>query len=279
MRILVTGANGLVGSRVLWALARRGHEVIATSRGPARVKVPGEYQLNELSHVTGTYDIIVNCAGMTDVDGCERDPAGAWAVNVEAVTHLARQSAHLVHLSTDYIFDGTHGPYDVTAIPNPRGVYATSKLAAELAVKTLSPSWAIARTAVVFGWPAASHGNFGSWLVSTMRAGQPVKLFDDQWVSPTLALNVAEMVAELADTKCKGVFHTAGAEVIDRVTFGHKLAKRFGFDASLIHPTHMRDVALSIPRPVHSGLIVTDSLHTKPLTVDQALDQFFAETQ
>lgn len=294
MRVLVTGANGLVGSRLILALAAGGHEPIGTGRGARRLAGPGQYFEADLGDAQGLSravteaapQIIVNCGGMTDVDGCERERAAAWAANVEGVATLCHAAnavgAHLVHVSTDYIFDGNAGPYDVDAIANPRGIYATTKFGGELAVRSLAKSWAIARTAVVFGWPAAGRPNFGSWLVATLRDGKPIKLFDDQWVSPSLALNVAQMLLELAEKRLTGVFHTSGAEVVDRVTFGLKVAARFGFDASLISPSHMRDVQLAIPRPVRSGLDVTKTvamLQTRPLTLNQSLDRFYAEYQ
>ncbi len=289
MRVLVTGSNGLLGSRVVRALAARGHEPIATARGARRIAGPGDYfsaDLTDAKQVDEVIkrarpEVIVNPAGMTDVDGCERDRAGAWAANVDAVASLSRGGMHVIHVSTDYVFDGSAGPYDVDATPNPRGVYATSKFAGELATKTLAQSWTIARTAVVYGWPAAARPNFGSWLVSTLKAGKPVNLFDDQWVTPSLGTNVAAMLAELAEKKLPGIFHVAGAEVVDRVAFGRALAKRFGLDEALLVPTHMRDVKLAIPRPVHSGLVVTktaSTLETKPLALAAALDQFYQET-
>lgn len=290
MRVLVTGTNGLLGSRVVKALAARGHEPIATARGDRRIAGPGEFFSADLTDATQVDeiikrtkpDLIINPAGMTDVDGCERDRAGAWAANADAPAALARSGVHLIHVSTDYVFDGSAGPYDVDAVPNPRGVYATSKYAGELAVKSLASSWTIARTAVVYGWPAAARPNFGSWLVSTLKAGKPVNLFDDQWVTPSLATNVAAMLAELAEKKAQGFFHVAGAEVVDRVAFGRAVTTRFGLDEKLIVPTHMRDVKLAIPRPVHSGLNVSKTaatLETKPLALVAALDQFFQETQ
>ena len=230
-------------------------------------------------------DVIIHCGGMTDVDGCERDRAGAWAANVDATVTLCHSAnslgAQLVHVSTDYVFDGADGPYDVDALPNPRGVYAASKYAAELAVRALANSWTIARTAVVFGWPAAGHANFGSWVLSSLRDGKQIKLFDDQWVSPTLALNVAAMLCEIAEKKLTGMIHTSGAEVVDRVTFGQAVAAKFGFDARLITASHMRDVKLAIPRPVRSGLKVTQTVarlgDAKPLSLGDALTQFKRE--
>ncbi len=298
MRVLVTGVNGLVGSRLARLLLSKGHEVSATGRGAQRVAAATSYHPVDLADAAGLKqlveavkpNVVVNCGGMTDVDGCEKDRPGAWSANVEGPASLAQASntagAHLIHVSTDYVFDGSSGPYDVNAIPNPAGVYSTTKLAGEIAVRMLAKAATIARTAVVYGWPAAGRANFGSWLVSSLKAGKTLKLFDDQWVTPSLALNVAEMLCALAEkangSSSLGIVHVAGAQSVDRVSFGRALAKRFGFDESLIEPTHMADAPLAIARPAKSGLITTSAaqlLPVKPLGLDASLDQFFAETQ
>ncbi len=296
MRLLVTGANGLVGSRLVRLLASRGHEVFGLGRGAQRAADFGtaKYVSVELADHDALAqalreiraDVVINCAAMTDVDGCERDASGAWAANVDAVATLARSAreldTHLVHVSTDYVFDGDAGPYDVDAIPNPRGVYAISKHAGEEAVRALCPKgrWTIARTAVVYGWPSTGKNNFGSWLIDALGSGKTVKLFADQWVSPSHAGNVAEMLAELAERRMAGTWHTSGADVVDRVTFGKLLCERFGFDPALITPSRMADVNLPSPRPAKSGLIVThtmEALSAKPLTNEAALARLHAE--
>jgi dTDP-4-dehydrorhamnose reductase len=220
---------------------------------------------------------------MTDVDGCERDPAGAWAANSASAAHVAAASrtagAHLVHVSTDYVFDGQSGPYGEDATPNPRGVYALTKHAGELAVRSLAGSWAIARTAVVYGWPPAGRPNFGSWLVTALSQKQPVKLFQDQFVSPSLADNVAEMLAELAERRLSGIWNAAGAEVVDRVAYGRAVCSLFGLDSSLIAPSRLADVKLASPRPPRCGLKPDKALaelSAKPLGLAVALGRFHA---
>lgn len=298
MRVLVTGANGLVGSRLVALLSARGHVVSGLGRSPASqglaVASFHPVDLGDAHAVTKVLgdarpEVIVNCAAMTDVDGCERAPSAAWAANCDAVATLARHvkdaDCHLLHVSTDYVFDGSAGPYDVDAIPNARGAYALSKLGGELAVQAIAPKskWTIARTAVVYGWPAlAGKNNFGSWLVDALGGGKPVKLFNDQWVSPSHASNVAEMLGELAEKKLPGIFHTSGSEVVDRVTFGHRLCERFGFDKALVQPSRMADVNLPSPRPPRSGLVVTKTsaqLKAQPLGLDASLNLLFAEVK
>ena len=292
-RILVTGANGLVGVRLCRLLMKQGAEVIGAGRGPARstpagmkyvevdLTVPDRLQalVNECKP-----ELVVNPASMTDVDGCEKAPKEAYLANAALPAQLAElsksQGFHLLHVSTDYVFDGDAGPYGIDDVPNPRGVYAITKHIGEQAIRALGGSWAIARTAVVYGWPAAGRNNFGAWLVSSFAEKKGVKLFSDQFVSPSLALNVAAMLAELAERRLTGLWHTSGATVIDRVAFGRALCEVFGFDASLITPSLLADLKLASPRPPRSGLKLEKTvatLKTQPLALAEALAQFHAE--
>jgi len=289
IRCIVTGSNGLVGARLSRLLSARGHEVLGLSRGPRRAEGAFSYQPCELTDAGAVLaavkgfrpDVVFNPAAVTDVDGCERDRAMAWAVNVEAVASLGRAcaeaGAHLVHVSTDYVFDGEAGPYAEDAVPNPRGAYATTKWLGEQAARYHVPGATVARTAVVYGWPAAGRPNFGSWLLSSLFAGKSVQLFEDQWVSPSYADNVAEMLAELGERRLGGVFHAAGAEVVDRLTFGRALCERFGFDPALVRGSRLSDARLLSPRPRHSGLRVdrAQGLAAKPLGLGASLERLY----
>ncbi len=297
MKILVTGANGLVGSRLVRLLNSQGQTVLATGRGAVRAALGGALfesaDLNDRGQVLSLCErfqpeVIVNTAGMTDVDGCERDPLGAYAANGVAVATLCEGSiknkAHLLHVSTDYVFDGERGNYTVHDIPNPQGVYALTKHLGEQTIKALMPrsQWTIARTAVVFGWPNASKPNFGSWLLEALRQQKPVKLFTDQYVSPSSAVNVAAMLAELASRRLFGIFHTAGAEAVNRLEFGQRLCRHFGLDAALLEPSTLVNVKLLSPRPKRSALdvsLTTSTLNAKPLSLDQSLVLFKQECE
>ncbi len=292
MRIAVTGANGLVGSRLCRELSAQGHDVVAIGRGERRIGGSFDFiscELSDAQQVTAALtkanaEVVINTASMTEVDACEKAPDQAYAANVTAPANLSlacrASGAHLVHVSTDYVFDGDHGPYDEEAIPNPRGVYAVTKHMGEQAVRTLAPSWAIARTAVVYGWPMAARPNFGAWLLQSLQKGGPVKLFDDQYVSPSLADNVAQMLAEVGARKLQGIFNVCGADVVNRVEFGRALCREFGLDASVIVPTRLADLKLASPRPLRSGLLtqkISAALETvKPLGLDESLRRFHA---
>ncbi len=293
MRLLVTGANGLVGSRVCHLLAALGHAVVGTGRGPRRAPGSWRYLPADLAREpevaaafeAATPEAVIHCASMTEVDACEKAPEQAHAANVDAVAFVARAArrtgAHLVHVSTDYVFDGDAGPYAEDALPNPRGVYALTKHMGEQAARVFVPGCAIARTAVVYGWPPVEGRlNFGAWLLGALEKGQPVRLFEDQLVSPSHAGNVAELLAELAVRGLGGTWHTCGAEVLSRVAFGRAFCEQLGFDAGLIVPTKLADLKLAAPRPLRSGLRVDKALRelkARPLGLAESLGRFREE--
>jgi dTDP-4-dehydrorhamnose reductase len=291
MRFLVTGANGLIGSRLCTQLAAKGHAVWGVSRGPRRAQGPFEYlscELTDAAQVRAAFEsarpeVVLHPASMTEVDRCEKEPVAAWANNASATALVAEQcrgtGAHLVHVSTDYVFDGEAGPYSEEDLPNPRGAYALSKHAAEEAVRVLAPSWAIARTAVVYGWPAAGRPNFGAWLVGALERKEKVRLFEDQFVSPSFADSVAAMLAELGERRLSGTWNICGGAVVNRVQFGAALCEVFGFDAGLLVATRLKDANLASPRPLHAGLKADKArahLAEKPLDLAESLRRFHA---
>jgi dTDP-4-dehydrorhamnose reductase len=302
MRVVVTGANGLVGSRLCAKLVQRMHQVLGISRStvwqPHPTLRPGEgrfeYHPADLAQPEAAREAIdrwqpeaiLNTASMTDVDACERNPDQAFAANVTAAGNVARAAhrmgAHLIQVSTDYVFDGEAGPYGEEDLPNPRGVYALTKHMGEQAVRVLSSSWAIARTAVVYGWPQANRPNFGAWLVRALEKKQPVQLFEDQLVSPSLADSVAAMLAELTERRLTGIWNICGSTIVDRLSFGHALCKVFGFDAALCIPSKLKEARLASPRPMRCGLRTEKAfqiLAEKPLPLSESLARFYADYQ
>jgi dTDP-4-dehydrorhamnose reductase len=168
MRVAVTGANGLLGGDAVDLLAGR-HQVLALGRGPCRLP-PGPYRWADADLGDGRSvelalrdfraEAVLHAGAMTDVDGCEREPEAAWRANVGGTEQVARAcralQARLVAISTDYVFDGTDGPYAEDAVPNPRGAYARTKRAGEEAALLLAPDCAVARVSVVYsGRPGA----------------------------------------------------------------------------------------------------------------------------
>ncbi len=292
MRVAVTGANGLVGGDAV-ALLAGDHDVLAVGRGPSRLPAGRfTYASADLAdgHSVGEAlrafraEAVLHAGAMTDVDGCERDADQAWRVNVGGTEQVARAcralGARLVAISTDYVFDGEAGPYAEEAIANPRGVYARTKHAGEEAALLLAPDCAVARVAVVYSGRPGARSTFASQVVEKLSRGEVVKAFLDQFVSPTLAANAAEMTAELLlQTSFRGILHTSGATVVDRVEFARRVAQRFGLRGEIV-PVRTADVKLLAPRPLYAGLRVDRAralLRNGPLDLDRQLDRFHAE--
>ena len=326
--VVVTGANGLVGSRLVARLsAEGGTEVIAVGRGAVRGPALARVRYVELDllgpggansargpagsdRAEGAGGLaalgaliererpaaVLHAAAMTDVDACEREPASAKLVNETACAVVARAAtrvgARLVALSTDYVFDGEAGPYDEEARPNPRGVYATTKLAGERAAQEHAPGAIIARVAVIFSGQGGAKKTFAVSAADALAQGREVKAFHDQVVSPTLADNAAALVLSVLRFGAPGVYHCAGATALSRVDFCRRLARRLGADERLVVPVALAELKLPAPRPLRCALVVdkvtrlleaagrsglrSDGLDL-PLGIDDALDRFLAE--
>ena len=292
---LVTGANGLVGSRVVARLLEAGEQVTAAGRGEARFDNGTNYRMMDLAQPAQLRALIesvrprvlIHCAAMTDVDGCESDPVGAWLLNVRAVEAAAlgcrSTGTRLVSLSTDYVFDGLGGPYAEDDLPKPRGVYAGTKRIGEETALLLAPGCAVARVAVIYSGRRAAKRTFAISAVESFRKGAKVKAFHDQWVSPTLADNAAEMVIGLARTSAAGIFHCSGASVVSRVEFARALARKLGADEGLVEPVALANLNLPAPRPLRCGLRVEKIQQllgaSVPLSLEAGLDRFLQEVE
>ena len=278
MTILVTGAQGMVGSRVVARLRAKGASVVPVGRAELDLTQPQRIAAL-LAEVRPQG--IIHCAAMTDVDGCERDPQTAWAVNAAAVAALARSDARLTALSTDYVFDGARGDYAEDDVPNPGSVYARTKRAGEEAALMLSKDRAVCRVAVVYTGHESAKRSYAVTATEALLAGKPVKAFIDQIVSPTLADNAAQMCIGVHESGEQGVFHCAGASQVTRIEFVQLLARKLGADERLIEPVRLADLKLPAPRPLKCGLRVEKVQRLLgaegPLPLSAALDRFLEE--
>ncbi len=251
MRIVVTGADGQLGVELVRALAPQG-EVVESTIGDMDVRDAScAERLAALRP-----DWVVHAAAATDVDGCERDPALAFAVNGEGTRRIAegcrRAKAGLVYVSTDYVFDGQKGrPYLEVDLPAPLNVYGRSKLAGEEATRALAGRWAIVRTAWLYG---VNGKNFVTTILERARAGQPLRVVDDQVGSPTYAADLAEGMALLLAGGHTGIFHLTNAGTCSWFAFAREIVRLAGLDPGAVTP--MSSVELNRParRPAYSVL-------------------------
>lgn len=271
MKILVTGSNGLLGQKLVELIAgQKEHHVIATAKSKLVLALPDVefYALditkqNEVNEVlTRTKpDVVINTAAMTQVDQCESEKEKCWLNNVTAVSYLVdackKINAHLVHVSTDFIFDGTHGPLDETEKPNPLSYYGQSKLEAEVIVQQSELSWAILRTVLVYGVTKdMSRSNIVLWVKKSLEDGKRINVVNDQWRTPTLAEDLAMGCYLAATQKAKGIFNISGSEMMTPLDIALATADYFKLDKSLIHPTDSTQFTQPAKRPAKTGFII-----------------------
>jgi dTDP-4-dehydrorhamnose reductase len=186
----------------------------------------------------------------------------------------AAAGAHLLVLSTDYVFDGEAGPYREVDPVRPLSVYGQSKLGGERAAAAACPDLCVARTSVLYGVAPGVRPSFVVWLVNELSAGRPVTVVDDQTGSPTLADDLALLLLDLSARRTAGVFHTAGPEWLNRYDFAVRIAAAFALDAGLIRRGATAGLRQPAPRPRHSGLVVAkliDALGREPAGIDTGL--------
>lgn len=272
MKILVTGANGLLGQKLCHLLADSGEEFLATSRGPSRVvstNDPVNYQSlditdrQEVRDVLAKYspDAVINTAAMTNVDQCEADKEGCKLLNVTAVEYLTEACAdyrsRLIHLSTDFIFDGEAGPYKEEDVPNPISFYGQSKLNAEKIVLANDHPSAIIRTVLVYGHtPGMSRSNIVLWVKESLENGKPINVVDDQWRTPTLAEDLAMGCYLVAKKEATGIFHISGEETMTPYDIAIATADFFDLDSSLITRVDGSIFTQPAKRPPRTGFVI-----------------------
>jgi len=290
-RVLITGSNGLLGQKLVNLLnGRPAVEMIAISRGynrnPGRegyeyydVDITDFKELEKIVHDFKPTDII-NSAAMTQVDQCETDKEACDLINHIAVKELIRMSkpfdTWMIHVSTDFIFDGESGPYDENAVANPLSWYGRSKLLAEQEVLK-EGDHAIARTVLVFGYvPGLSRTNIVLWLKESLENGKTVNVVEDQFRTPTFAEDLADGIARILMKDKTGIFNISGFELMSIRELAEKVADYWKLDKSLINPILTSSLNQPAPRPPKTGFIILKAeteLGYKPHKFEDALSQ------
>jgi dTDP-4-dehydrorhamnose reductase len=252
MRTLVTGAGGMLGRDVVTAAERSGHEVTGLTR--ADVDITDADALSAAIRQERP-DAVINCAAYTDVDGAESEPDAAHAVNAVGAGNVARAAAAaealVVHVSTDYVFDGSATrPYVETDEPSPLGAYARSKLIGEIEVAGANPRHLIARSSWLFG---GGKRNFVETMLSLARERREVSVVVDQVGSPTWTGHLAGALVGLADRPAEGLHHLAAAGSCSWHAFAVEIFRQAGVDCRVVVTTSER-LDRAAPRPAYSVL-------------------------
>lgn len=235
--ILVTGARGMLARAVGHELAHRGHRFVAIDSGACDITDAAAVDRAFAQHRP---TLLINCAAFTNVDGCEREPDRADRVNGHALVNLAtaakRHGTKLVHVGTDFVFDGTrHSPYCPTDAANPLNAYGRSKLLGERALATIGPpGWLIVRTAWLYG---PGGGCFPQAILTAARAGQPLRVVADQVGSPTFTHDLAAAMLDLIARDAAGIYHATNAGQTSWFDFATAVLAAFDVAA---HPQPIR---------------------------------------
>jgi dTDP-4-dehydrorhamnose reductase len=289
-KILITGANGLLGQKLVKLLTEKAeYEVIATARGENRLPSNNRYSYQPLD-ITNEADVqkvigatkpdyIINTAAMTNVDQCESEREACWQLNVKAVEYIVKAceqyNSFLLHLSTDFIFDGENGPYGEEAEAKPLSYYGESKLAAERVLLASRIRWNIARTVLVYGIAHdMSRTNIILWVKKSLEDQKHIKVVDDQWRTPTLAEDLAMGCYLIVKHEAEGIYNISGKDMLTPYEMALKTAAFFNLDTSFMTRADSTTFTQPAKRPAKTGFIITKAqskLNYQPHSFDEGI--------
>jgi dTDP-4-dehydrorhamnose reductase len=269
MKVLILGAGGLLGQEIVrvakreteWQLLTLSKNYLRSEKNSRLFDLHDYHQWQRLvENVETRPDVIINAAAATNVDQCEVEREQAWKINVtlvEILVHICRSyDIRLVQISTDYIFDGSRGPYTETDTPNPINYYGRTKLAAEnLCIRKLV-EYSIVRTMWLYGEASGGKTTFVDWVLNMLKAQTPFGVVTDEVGTATLTEDVAYAIIKMIDSSFRGIVNIGGAELQSRWQFAQDIAKVFKQDSSMITKITTKQLKRYAKRPLNSGLII-----------------------
>jgi dTDP-4-dehydrorhamnose reductase len=292
MKILVTGANGLLGQHLIRQLVDEGKFTIhATGKGVSRLPYGSrngvtyhplditDFKKAQLLVEKLSPHIIIHAAAMTQPNECIADKTACWKTNVGATRALVKGAqkakSYFVYVSTDFVFDGAEGPYDEHASPNPVNDYGESKLLGEEIVEMSGLHWAIVRTVLVYGDKVpGGRPNFVLWVKEKLQAGEAIKVVNDQLRTPTYVEDLAKGILLILMKHAKGIFHISGKDMCTPYQLAVMIAEMMNKDTSLIEAVTAETFKEPARRPPKTGFIITKAvkeLGYVPLKLDEGI--------
>ncbi len=266
MDILITGINGMLGGAIASQLCQK-HKITGLDILPNYVKSGDvKYFQCDISNQKQTKiiskqihpNIIINCAAYTNVDGCETNPKKADNINIHGLQNMItigkKYNSQIIQISTDYIFDGTTGPYSEYDKTNPINKYGESKLQAEIELIQSDLVWTIIRTNVLFSTSLTEEASFISWVYQKLLNNDKINVVNDQFCNPTNVDHLAYAIEKVIENDAHGIYHYAGKDYINRFEFALQIADTFNLDNRLLNKTTTRSLQQKAPRPYKAGL-------------------------
>lgn len=260
MKIAIVGGNGFLGTNIACMASSFGITPIIIDKEVHPGTQYESFQL-DITHKENIsllfrkldFEVLVNTAAMTNVDGCERDPSNARKVNALAPGNLAREcddaGIKMIQVSTDFVFDGKGAPYSETDKPNPINVYGTTKREGERLVEKNLDDCLICRTSVLYGLKEPHHDhNFFTWVKESLEKGVSIEITTSQYNTPTLVSDLSHMILTLIERGKRGIWHTTGSQCINRFKFATKIADLLDLDVSLVTPVDFFNQIARRPR-------------------------------
>ncbi|OFZ15326.1 MAG: hypothetical protein A3D92_21320, partial [Bacteroidetes bacterium RIFCSPHIGHO2_02_FULL_44_7] len=291
----VTGANGLLGQKLVALCLKKKIPFLATSKGSNRnPDCPNEHyaemDITQAEEIRSTFQNhqpshIIHTAALTDVDRCEREPELCKQINETATEVLVLAAneiqAYFMFISTDFVFDGKKGNYQEEDAISPLSEYGRSKARGEAYVQSYSRfGWSIVRTIIVYGvGHALSRSNVIVWAKGALQRGDSIQIIDDQFRAPSYAEDLAAGCIGIIEHKEEGIFHVAGPETLSIFEIVERIAEHYGY--SMEHVTRISSAMLNQPamRPPRTGFDLSKAyqrIHYKPHTLEQTLDFMFS---
>lgn len=292
MKVLITGANGLLGQHLTKVLLDRNYQVVATSRGESRLpfQPSGNYTYHEMdiANALETFsvmtlekpDVVVHAAAITNVDDCELRPQQCDRINVQGTSQILTDaetfSSHFIYISTDFVFDGEKGNYTEEEDTKPISLYGFSKLQAESMVQTSSIPFAIVRTCLVYGnLLKGTRSNIVSWVKESLEQGKTIQVVSDQVRTPTYVEDLAKGIALIIEKKATGIYHISGKDWLTPYDIAIKTAQKFQLDATKIIKVDASTFKQPGRRPLKTGFVIEKArkeLGFEPISFDKGLE-------
>lgn len=289
MRILITGASGLLGVNLAFEAAKDGHTVFGQVNNHLLntnlfsvipTDLLGPYAIERLLDQTQP-DWVIHCAALANLEACEVDPYQAQELNSEVpgqlAQHVARGGARMLHVSTDAVFDGQCGNYTEEDTPNPLSVYARTKLMGEIAVAQVNPAAIIARVNL-FGWSLTGSRSLAEFFFNNLKAHIPVRGFIDVYFCPLLVNQLAKIFIQMLELPLSGLYHVVSSECLSKYSFGIAIAQKFGLDERLISPASVTLGNLQAARSPNLTLNthkLSTALGVSLPTLSEGLEEFY----
>lgn len=294
MKILVTGANGLLGQHLVALLLAKGHEVVALGRGSSRLPFdPSVYAYYNVDIATELSvhevfskerpEIVVHGAAMTQVDECEQNQEMCERINVQGTSHVVLSaetfSRHLIYISTDFVFDGEKGNYSEEDDAGPVNWYGFTKMQAESLIETCDMPWTIVRTCLVYGNAlTGTRPNIISWVKDNLSAGKPIRVVSDQVRTPTYVEDLAAGILLIIEQSAEGTFHISGKDVLTPYDMAIKTAEYFNLDKSLMTKVDASVFSQPGRRPLKTGFDISKArtqLGYDPVSFEDAIARMY----